>query len=56
MILKSFDGDSTILFKRQKRRGDALNLAAEDLPLNERFDFHRFAFATFNRSANSELL
>jgi hypothetical protein len=56
MILKSFDGDSSIRFKRQERCGDALNLAAELLPLNDGSDFHRFAFAAFNRSANSELL
>ena len=56
MILKGFDADSAIRFKRQKRRGDALHLAAEHLPLNDRFDFHRLAFAIFSRSANSEIL
>jgi hypothetical protein len=33
-----------------------LHFAPNLLPLNDRLDFHRFAFAVFNRSANSDLL
>ena len=56
MILKSFDSNSPIRFKWQKCRGNALHFAPKLLPLNDRLDFHHFAFAIFNRFANSELL
>ena len=56
MILKSGYGDAPIRFERQKGRGDTLHFAAKPLPRDDGSDFHRFAFAIFNRSANSEFL
>ncbi len=56
MILKRLDGNSSIRFKRQERGGNAVHFTAGLLPLNDGSDFHRFAFADFNRSANSEFL